>query len=74
MKLIKLKPIKSEKQFESYLERIYFLMQTDLKVDSKESDELEILTILVKNYEDTHFAIQKPNPIEAIKFRLDQKG
>lgn len=69
-----LKPIKSEKQYESYLERIYFLIQTDLKVDSKESDELEILTILVKNYEDTHFEIQKPNPIEAIKFRLDQKG
>ncbi|MGV6943385.1 hypothetical protein [Sphingobacterium kyonggiense] len=69
-----LKPIKSEKQYESYLERIYFLMQTDLKVDSKESDELEILTILVKNYEDSHFAIQKPNPKEIIKFRLDQIG
>lgn len=69
-----LKPIKSEKQFESYLERIYFLMQTDLKVDSKESDELEILTILVKNYEDTHFEIQKPYPIEISKFRQDQKG
>lgn len=67
-------PIKSEKQYESYLERIYFLMQTDLKVDSKESDELEILTILAKNYEDSHFEIQKPNPIEIIKFRQDQKG
>ena len=62
-----------KKQYESYLERIYFLMQTDLKVDSKESDELEILTILVKNYEDSHFEIQKPNPIEIIKFRQDQK-
>ncbi|GGE12050.1 MULTISPECIES: helix-turn-helix domain-containing protein [Sphingobacterium] len=69
-----LKPIKSEKQYESYLERIYVLMQTDLKADSKESDEVEILSILVKNYEDTHYAIEKPNPIEAIRFRLDQMG
>lgn len=69
-----LKPIKSEKQYESYLERIYVLMQTDLKADSKESDEVEILSILVKNYEDTHYTIEKPNPIEAIRFRLDQMG
>ncbi|MEN5058287.1 helix-turn-helix domain-containing protein [Sphingobacterium kitahiroshimense] len=69
-----LKPIKSEKQYESYLERIYVLMQTDLKADSKESDEVEILSILVKNYEDTHYVIDKPNPIDAIRFRLDQMG
>ena len=42
-KLNMLKPIKTEEQYESYLERIYTLMQTDLQVDSKESDELEIL-------------------------------
>lgn len=69
-----LKPIKTEKQYEDSLERIYLLMQKDLKVNSKESDEIEILSILVKNYEEAHYAIEKPNPIEAIKFRLDQMG
>ncbi|PQA90389.1 HTH-type transcriptional regulator / antitoxin HigA [Chryseobacterium piscicola] len=69
-----LKPIKTEEQYENYLERIYILLQTDLKEDSKESDEMEILSILVKNYEEVHYAIEKPNPIEAIKFRLDQMG
>ncbi|MVZ62238.1 helix-turn-helix domain-containing protein [Sphingobacterium humi] len=68
------KPIKSEEQYESYLERIYALMQTDLKADSLEADEVEILSILVKNYENTHYAVEKPNPIDAIKFRLDQMG
>lgn len=69
-----LRPIKTEEQYEGYLERIYALMQKDLKEDSKESDELEILSILIKNYEEEHYPIKKPNPIEAIKFRLDQMG
>ena len=49
-------------------------MQKDLKVNSPESDELEILSILVKEYELVHFPMPKPNPLEAIKFRLEQKG
>ncbi|HSV10999.1 MAG TPA: hypothetical protein VLI68_09535 [Hanamia sp.] len=47
-------------------------MQKDIKAGSKESDELEILVILVKEYENEHFPIPKPNPIEAIRFRLEQ--
>lgn len=50
-----LRSIKTEEQYENCLERIYKLMQTDLKQDSKESDELEILSILVKNYEEEHY-------------------
>ena len=67
-----LKPIKNNIQYEAFLERIYKLMQKDIKADSKESDELEILSILVKEYENEHFPIPKPNPLEAIKFRLEQ--
>jgi HTH-type transcriptional regulator / antitoxin HigA len=47
-------------------------MQKDIKAGSKESDELEILVILVKEYENEDFPIPKPNPIEAIRFRLEQ--
>lgn len=67
-----LKPIKNDNQYEEFLERIYNLLQKDLKADSKESDELEILSILVKEYENKNFPISKPNPLEAIKFRLEQ--
>lgn len=73
-KLNMLKPIKTDEQYEGYLERIYGLMQKNLKADSKESDELEILSILVKTYEQEHYPVEKPNPIEAIRFRLDQMG
>jgi HTH-type transcriptional regulator/antitoxin HigA len=47
-------------------------MQNDLKPASKESDELEVLSILIKEYEQKRFPIPKPNPLEAIKFRIDQ--
>ncbi|TLU98290.1 helix-turn-helix domain-containing protein [Dyadobacter luticola] len=67
-------PIKNDVQYDKSLERIYQLMQTDILPDSAESDELEVLSILVKNYENIHFPVPKPNPLEAIKFRLEQLG
>lgn len=67
-----LRPIKNNQQYEDALARVYVLMQNDTKPDSKESDELEILSILIKEYENEHYAVPKPNPLEAIKFRLDQ--
>jgi HTH-type transcriptional regulator/antitoxin HigA len=67
-----LKPVKNKKQYEEALTRIYSLMQKSIKPGSKESDELEILSILVKEYENIHFPIPKPDPLEAIKFRLEQ--
>lgn len=69
-----IKPIKSNKQYEVALKRTYALMQKDLKVNSNESDELEILSILVNKYEIEHFPMEKPNPLEAIRFRLEQQG
>jgi HTH-type transcriptional regulator/antitoxin HigA len=47
-------------------------MQKDIQPDSEDSDELEVLSILVKEYENEHYPIPQPNPIEAIKFRLEQ--
>ena len=67
-----LRPIKNEQQYEDALTRVYVLLQKDIKPDSKESDELEILSILVKEYENQHYQVSSPNPLEAIKFRLDQ--
>lgn len=66
------KPIKNNEQYEDALARVYTLMQKNIKPDSKDSDELEILSILIKEYELIHFPVPKPNPLEAIKFRLEQ--
>jgi HTH-type transcriptional regulator/antitoxin HigA len=47
-------------------------MQKDLQAKSKGSDELEILSILIKEHENKQYPVPKPNPLEAIKFRLEQ--
>ena len=67
-----LKPIKSNKQYQDALERVYQLMQKNIQPGSKQSDELEVLSILVKDYEHGQYPLAKPNPLEAIKFRLEQ--
>ena len=67
-----LKPIKTEAEYNDALARAYVLMQTDLLADSANSDELEILSLLIKEYELVHYPIAYPNPIEAIKFRMEQ--
>ncbi len=67
-----LKPIKTEEEYNHSLARIYELMQSDIEEGSAKSDELEILSILVKEYELVHFPIPLPTPLDAIKFRMDQ--
>ncbi len=67
-----IKPVKNNKQYEDALAKIYTLLQKDIKPASKESDELEVLSILVKAYEQKHLPVPKPNPLEAIKFRIEQ--
>lgn len=69
-----LRPIKDNIHHEKYLERAFKLMQLDLKPNSKESDELEVLSILIEAYEKKNYPIEPPNPIDAILFRLDQMG
>jgi len=69
-----LKPIKTKRQYETALETIYNLLQKNLKSNSKDSDELEILSILVEKYEEKNCKIDLPDPVEAIKFRMDALG
>jgi len=69
-----LRPIKSKEEHSIYLSRAYKLMQLDLSPNSKESDELEVISILIEAYEKENFPIESPNPIEAILFRIEQLG
>ncbi len=67
-----LKPIKTEADYEAALERIYALMQLDLEPGTPLGNELEILSLLVKDFENQVYPMPSPNPIAAIKFRLEQ--
>ena len=67
---MKLKPIKTEQDYFQALERLEIIF--DANAGTKEGDELEILGILIDKYESEHFPIELPDPIEAIKFRMEQ--
>lgn len=67
-----LKPIRNEDDYQAALRRIDLLF--DAQPNTNEGDELEVLSILVDHYERVHFPIESPDPIEAILFRMEQKG
>ena len=67
-----LKPIRNKKDLSEALARIDELI--DAKPGAPEYDELEILSTLVEAYEEKHCPIPPPDPVEAIKFRMDQLG
>ena len=69
---MEIKPIKTENDYNQALERLEFIF--DAKMGSPEGDELEVLGILIDQYENDHFPIGMPDPIEAIKFRMEQMG
>ncbi len=68
------KVIKTEDQYNTALIRAEELIDLMPKADSKESEELELLSVLIKNYENEHYQILPPDPIEAIKFRMEQEN
>jgi len=67
-----LKPIKTKKDYQQAIKRLEIIF--DAKNGTSEGDELEILGILIDQYEGEHFPIDLPDPIEAIKFRMEQLG
>ena len=67
------KLIKNEEQYEEYLNIAESLLDLDPEPGSKEGDELELLTLLIEKYEDEHYPIDFPDPIEATKFRMEQE-
>lgn len=67
---MEIKPIKTAIDHEKALERLEIIF--DAKSNTPDGDELEILGILIDQYEKEHFPIALPDPIEAIKFRMEQ--
>ena len=66
------KLIKTKKDYNKALKRIEELF--DAKAGTAEADELELLVALVELYEKEHFPIDAPDPVSAIKFRMEQEG
>ena len=69
---MKPKVIKTEAQYEATLARIEMIF--DAKPGTAKGDELELLVLLVENYEESAYPIDLPDPISALRFRMEQEG
>jgi HTH-type transcriptional regulator/antitoxin HigA len=69
---VKIKPIKSEADYRRALREIDRLM--DARKNTPEGDRLDVLTTLVTAWEQKHYPIEAPDPIEAILFAMEQRG
>jgi HTH-type transcriptional regulator/antitoxin HigA len=67
---MELKPIKTEADYRESLKRLEDIF--DAKLGTPESDELEILGLMVDDYENKYYPIEAPDPIEAIKIRMEE--
>jgi len=69
---MRLKILKTKKDYLAALSRFEEIFQA--KQGSLESDEADVLSVLIKGSEDKHYVIQAPDPLEAIKYRMEQQG
>ena len=69
---MEIKAIKTEQDYNDALKRLEEIFHAE--IDTPEGDEAEVLSILIEKYEDEHYPIGMPDPIEAIKFRMEQMG
>ena len=67
---MEIKLIKSEADYRNALKRLEIIF--DAPIDTEEGNEAEILSMLIENYENKHYPIEAPDPIEAIKIRMEE--
>ena len=71
---MEIRPIHNDADYRAALKVISLLMEHDPELGSPEGDRLDVLATLVQSYESKHYPIETPDPIEAIKFRMEQGG
>ena len=71
---MKIKPIRTPEDHAQALHEISKLMESDPAIGTPKGDRLDVLVTLVQAYEVQHFPMDLPDPVEAIKFRMEQQG
>ncbi|SMG60304.1 helix-turn-helix domain-containing protein [Cedecea sp. NFIX57] len=69
-----IKPVRTEQDYEEALRAVSPLFDNEPEPGSPEGDFFEIMCLLIEEYEKKHYPIDPPEPVEAIKFRMDQMG
>lgn len=71
---MQINPIRTEADYKATLKEVSSLMESDPDLGTPEGDRLDVLATLVQAYEEKHYPIDLPDPVEAIKFRMEQAG
>lgn len=69
-----IRPIRTEADYEAALRAVSPWFENEPATDTPEADQFEVLLTLIEAYERKHFPLALPDPIEAIKFRMEQEG
>lgn len=69
-----IRPLHTEEDYKAALATVSALVDADPAPGTPDGDRLEILSLLVERYEEAHFPLESPDPVEAIKFRMEQQG
>lgn len=71
---MQIKPIRNEDDYNAALKAVSPLFDNEPEIDTPEGDFFEVMCLLIGEYEKKHYPIEPPQPIEAIKFRMEQQG
>lgn len=69
-----IRPLHSEADYDAALERIAEFFEKEPQPGTAEADRFDLLALVISDYETKHWPIDPPDPIDAIKFRMEQKG
>jgi len=69
-----LKIIASKKEYQLYLDWVDDMFNKKVSPDSPEGEKLQVVLLLIKQYEDQHYPVPKPDPIDAIRGKMDDLG
>jgi HTH-type transcriptional regulator/antitoxin HigA len=66
--------IKTKKQYKQFLDWVDVQFDKKVKAGTPQGEKLQVALLLIKQYEDANYPIPLPNPIDAIKFKMDELG
>jgi HTH-type transcriptional regulator/antitoxin HigA len=71
---MELRIIKTKKQYEQFLDWVDVQFDKKVKADTPQGEKLQVALLLIKQYEDANYPIPLPDPIDAIKIKMDELG
>lgn len=69
-----IRPIRNEAEYDAALREIERYFEREPEPGTPEADRFDLLALVIEDYEDKHWPIETPDPVEAIKLKMEQKG